>query len=98
MSCCGTNPGFEELDEVSRLVSGKLAAFLKTLRDNGYAVGLAEGQDAAALMAEGYVKKPGLLRSFTHVMIRHGKSGPSASLCQWSGGKSQAYGPEAVAT
>ena len=33
MSCCGANPGYEELDEVSRLVSGKLAAFLKTLRD-----------------------------------------------------------------
>ena len=47
MSCCGTNPGYEELDEVSRLVSAKLAAFLKTLRDNGFAVGLAEGQDAA---------------------------------------------------
>ena len=62
MSCCGTNPGYEELDEVSRLVSGKLAAFLKTLRDNGFAVGLAEGQDAASLMTAGYVKKPGLLR------------------------------------
>ena len=68
MSCCGTNPGYEELDEVSRLVSGKLAAFLKTLRDNGFAVGLAEGQDAASLMTAGYVKKPGLLRSaFKHL-------------------------------
>jgi uncharacterized protein with von Willebrand factor type A (vWA) domain len=68
MSCCGTNPGFEELDEVSRLVSGKLGAFLKTLRDNGYAAGLAEGQDAASLMTAGYVKKPGLLRSaFKHL-------------------------------
>ncbi|WMT76720.1 VWA domain-containing protein [Bradyrhizobium sp. Ash2021] len=68
MSCCGTNPGYEELDEVSRLVSGKLAAFLKTLRDSGFAVGLAEGQDAAGLMAAGYAKKPGLLRSaFKHL-------------------------------
>ena len=68
MSCCGTNPGFEELDEVSWLISGKLAAFLRTLRDNGYAVGLQEGQDAATLMTEGYVKKPGLLRSaFKHL-------------------------------
>ena len=40
MSCCGANPGYEELDEVSRLVSSRLAAFLKTLRDNGFAVGL----------------------------------------------------------
>lgn len=68
MSCCGTNPGSQELDEVSRLVSGKLAAFLKTLRDNGYAIGLAEGQDAAVLMSEGYVRRPGLLRSaFKHL-------------------------------
>src|ERR1700719_813215 len=63
MSCCGTAPDFEEMNEVSRLVSGKLAAFLRTLRDNGFAVGLAEGQDAASLMASGYAAKPGLLRS-----------------------------------
>src|SRR4051794_22125714 len=68
MSCCGSNPDYEQLDEVSRLVSGKLAAFLKTLRDNGFAVGLQEGQDAATLMTEGYAKKPGLLRSaFKHL-------------------------------
>jgi uncharacterized protein with von Willebrand factor type A (vWA) domain len=62
MSCCGTNPGYEELDEVSRLVAGKLAAFLKTLRDNGFTIGLHEGRDAAALMAAGFAEKPGLLR------------------------------------
>jgi uncharacterized protein with von Willebrand factor type A (vWA) domain len=68
MSCCGSNPDYEALDEVSRLVSGKLAAFLKTLRDSGFAVGLAEGQDAASLMTAGYAKKPGLLRSaFKHL-------------------------------
>src|SRR5258705_8534272 len=68
MSCCGTSPGYQELDEVSRLVSTKLAAFLKTLRDNGFAVGLAEGQDAAGLMSAGYAAKPGLLRSaFKHL-------------------------------
>src|SRR5436189_4381829 len=63
MSCCGAAPDFDDVDEVSRLVSAKLAAFLKTLRDNGFAVGLAEGQDAATLMTAGYVAKPGLLRS-----------------------------------
>src|SRR6478609_2327936 len=63
MSCCGTAPDFHEADEVSRLISGKLAAFLRTLRDNGFAVGLAEGQDAATLMTAGYVAKPNLLRS-----------------------------------
>src|SRR6201987_5434748 len=63
MSCCGDHPSFEEIDEVSRLIAHKLAAFLKTLRDNGFAVGLAEGRDAAELMAGGYAAKPGLLRS-----------------------------------
>ena len=68
MSCCGSNPGFEEIDEVSRLVAGKLATFLKTLRDSGFAVGLQEGQDAASLMAAGYAERPGLLRSaFKHL-------------------------------
>jgi uncharacterized protein with von Willebrand factor type A (vWA) domain len=63
MSCCGASPGYQEIDEVSRLVAAKLAAFLHTLRDNGFAVGLHEGQDAASLMAAGYAAKPGLLRS-----------------------------------
>src|SRR5450631_2826407 len=63
MSCCGASPGYDEIDEVSRLVATKLAAFLKTLRDSGFAVGLREGQDAASLMAAGYMERPGLLRS-----------------------------------
>jgi uncharacterized protein len=68
MSCCGTGASYQEIDEVSRLVAGKLAAFLKTLRDNGFPVGLAEGQDAACLMTAGYAAKPGLLRSaFKHL-------------------------------
>ncbi len=68
MSCCGTNPGYQELDEVSRLLASRLAAFLKTLRDSGFAVGLAEGQDAAELMTKGYAAEPGLLRSaFKHL-------------------------------
>ena len=68
MSCCGPTPGFDELDAVSRLVSAKLASFLKTLRDAGFAVGLHEGRDAAALMAAGYAARPGLLRSaFKHL-------------------------------
>jgi uncharacterized protein with von Willebrand factor type A (vWA) domain len=63
MNCRGANSSCDEIDEVSRLVAAKLAGFLKTLRDNGFAVGLQEGRDAAALMAAGYVEKPGLLRS-----------------------------------
>jgi uncharacterized protein with von Willebrand factor type A (vWA) domain len=63
MNGCGTHAGFPEIDQVSRLVSAKLAAFLRTLRDNGFAVGLQEGRDAAALIAAGYIERPGLLRS-----------------------------------
>src|SRR6201994_2897638 len=63
MSCCGASPEYGEIDQVSQLVSAKLAAFLRTLRDNGFAVGLAEGRDAASLMASGYAARPGLLRS-----------------------------------
>ena len=68
MSCCAPTPSPDEMDEVSRLVSAKLAAFLRTLRDSGFPVGLAEGRDAAALMASGYAARPGLLRSaFKHL-------------------------------
>ncbi len=68
MSCCGANPGYDELDEVSKLVATKLAAFLRTLREAGFAVGPREGQDAASLMAAGYAEKSGLLRSaFKHL-------------------------------
>lgn len=35
--------------------------------------------------------KPGLLRSFTHVVVRHEPDGPSASLCQWRDGASRAF-------
>ena len=42
MSCCGDHPSMEEIDEVSRLVAQKLSAFMKTLRDSGFAVGLAQ--------------------------------------------------------
>jgi uncharacterized protein len=69
MSCCGASHGYEELGEVSRLVSSRLAAFLRTLRDSGFTVGLAEGRDAAELMTAGYAAQPGLLRSaFKHLL------------------------------
>src|ERR1700750_284203 len=68
MSCCGTNANYDEIDEVSRFVMGRLTAFLATLRDNGFAVGLREGQDADSLMTSGYAAKQGLLRSaFKHL-------------------------------
>jgi uncharacterized protein with von Willebrand factor type A (vWA) domain len=68
MSCCGAPSSFDDVNEVSRLVTGKLAAFLATLRDNAFAVGLKEGEDAATLITAGYAEKPGLLRSaFKHL-------------------------------
>jgi uncharacterized protein len=67
MSSCGAHPGYDEIDEVSRFVAARLAAFLKTLREAGFAVGLQEGRDAAALMAAGYAEKPALLR----VALKH---------------------------
>jgi uncharacterized protein len=67
MSCCGAGPDYEEINEVSRLVSSRLAAFLKTLRDNAFTVGLHEGEDAAALMAAGYAEKPVLRSAFKHL-------------------------------
>jgi len=63
MSPNSRHPAPDGADEVSRLVASKLSAFLKTLRDNGFAVGLSEGRDAAALMAAGYAARPALLRS-----------------------------------
>ena len=67
MSCCGTSAGYHEVDEVSRLVAARLSAFLKTLREAGFAAGLQEGRDAAALMAAGYAERPALLR----VALKH---------------------------
>jgi uncharacterized protein with von Willebrand factor type A (vWA) domain len=55
-------------DDGGRLIAGRLSAFLRTLRDNGFAVGLQEGQDAAMLIAGGYAARPALLRSaFRHL-------------------------------
>lgn len=63
MSCCGPLPQLEDIDGVSALVARRLAAFIRTLRDNGFAVGLREGQDAAILLAKGYGERAGLMRS-----------------------------------
>src|SRR6516164_2366139 len=74
MSSCDPTPGFDELEEVSRLVSRKLASFVRTLRDAGFAVGLAEGCDAATLMAAGYAARPLLLRSALKHLVSARKS------------------------
>ncbi len=42
--------------------------------------------------------RPGLLRSFTHVVIRHGPHGPTARLRQWRDGASRDFTPGWVPT
>jgi UDP-2,3-diacylglucosamine pyrophosphatase LpxH len=37
--------------------------------------------------------KPGLLRSFTHVIVRQRESGATAQLCQWRDGMSRSFTP-----
>ncbi|MBI4510636.1 MAG: hypothetical protein HY698_13465 [Deltaproteobacteria bacterium] len=39
-------------------------------------------------------EKPGILRAFTHLLIRHGENGPQAALCQWRDGRSRVLDPE----
>jgi uncharacterized protein with von Willebrand factor type A (vWA) domain len=63
MSCCDPQPCLDDLDGVAALVAKRLTAFIRTLRDNGFAVGLREGQDAAFLLARGYGERASLLRS-----------------------------------
>ncbi|MFS8115347.1 VWA domain-containing protein [Rhizobium jaguaris] len=68
MSCCDTLLTADDMNEFSRLVAKRLAAFLRTLRDNAFAVGLKEGQDAASLMQTEMATRPELLRSaFKHL-------------------------------
>ncbi len=68
MTSRGTPPTLDDMDQISRFFSQRLVAFLKTLRDASFAVGLREGQDAAALLAAGYGEEPDLLRSsFKHL-------------------------------
>ncbi len=68
MSARGT-AAMVEPDDASRLVSERLSAFLHTLRESAFAVGLSEGRDAAALMAAGYADRPDLMRSaFKHLL------------------------------
>ncbi len=65
MSGSGKSPIDHDVD---RLVATRLAGFVTTLRDNAFAVGSREGEDAAVVIAEGYGEHPELLRSaFKHL-------------------------------
>jgi hypothetical protein len=37
--------------------------------------------------------RPGLLRAFTHVIVRHTERGPVSALCQWRDGASRDFTP-----
>jgi uncharacterized protein with von Willebrand factor type A (vWA) domain len=59
---------FQTEHGIDGFVTIRLAGFLATLRNNAFAVGSREGEDAAALIAEGYADRPTLLRSaFKHL-------------------------------
>jgi uncharacterized protein with von Willebrand factor type A (vWA) domain len=60
--------GSTECDPVPELLAARLAAFIRTLRNGAFTVGLREGQDAAAILAAGYADRPDVLRSaFKHL-------------------------------
>ena len=68
MNCCGEPLTLEESEDVGRLMAERLSAFIATLRDNAFAVGLREAQDAALLMAKGLAATPAQMRSaFKHL-------------------------------
>jgi len=60
MSCCG---GAAEFSEVGGEVLARLIAFVRTLRDDAFAIGLKETQDAAKVVASELAARPSLLRS-----------------------------------
>src|SRR5262249_5387200 len=49
-------------ERVGATVGGRLAGFVRTLRDNGFAVGLAETRDALSILASPAAMRPTLLQ------------------------------------
>jgi len=55
----------ETADDIGAALRGRLAAFVQTLRTNGFKVGLAETKDAASLMQSPVMRRPhGLRQAF----------------------------------
>lgn len=52
----------ETREDVGAVMRMRLAAFVRTLRDNGFKVGLAETRDAVALLLSPMIQRPYLLR------------------------------------
>jgi len=63
MSCCLAPPDPAAGAEVGRLVAERMAAFLRLLRDNAFAVGLSESADALRVAASPLGRRPSLLQS-----------------------------------
>jgi uncharacterized protein with von Willebrand factor type A (vWA) domain len=61
-------------DSVPERMAGRLAAFIGTLRNSDFTVGLREGQDAAAILAAGYGDRPDVLRSAFKLLFSARKS------------------------
>ena len=58
---CAHPDTVQSVDAGAQMI-GRLAAFMRTLRDNGFAVGLKESEDAAQVMASGLAARPAILR------------------------------------
>lgn len=52
-----------EGESVGQLMRGKLAGFARTLRDNGFKVGLAETRDGLAILMLPIARRPAALKS-----------------------------------
>ena len=55
--------------DVGAQMIGRLAAFMRTLRDNGFAVGLKESEDAALVMASDLATRPAILRMALKALV-----------------------------
>ena len=62
MTCCGVGDP-ADMNEVGAAMLARLIAFARILRDNAFAVGLKETQDAARLLASDLAARPSSLRS-----------------------------------
>jgi uncharacterized protein with von Willebrand factor type A (vWA) domain len=65
----GTTADATASESVASRTIARLAAFLLTLRENGFAVGLAESEDAARVMASGLLSVPESLRTALKTLL-----------------------------
>jgi uncharacterized protein len=56
-------------DQVGRRMRTRLAGFIRTLRDNGFRVGLTEASDAGRVLASPVARRPALLKSALRALL-----------------------------